>query len=116
MGASKKGSKKKKTPKRASDPAAKVTDVEHQIQELRRKIRVLEEQKVAAEFARTPLAKNLRATQTALAKAVADMDARANLLSAEFIRASRQYLTLLDRAIEEALGKRRRGRKPKIDL
>lgn len=91
-------------------------DYDRQIAEYRRKIRTLEAEKAAAEFAKTELCKNLQATQEALAKAMSDMDGRAQVLSAAFVRASRQYLALLERQIEEGLGKRRRGRKPKSDL
>ncbi|MCB9918817.1 MAG: hypothetical protein H6832_10490 [Planctomycetes bacterium] len=95
---------------------SQVGDVDQQIEELRRKIRALEERKAAAEFERTALYKNLKAAKAALDKAVADMDARASMLDTAFIRASRQYLSLLDRALEQARGKKRRGRKPKSDF
>lgn len=99
-----------------SDSDQQVSDVDQQIEELRRRIRFLEEKKAAAEFARTQLYKNLKAAKVALERAVADMDARASMLDTAFIRASRQYYGLLERALEQALGKKRRGRKPKSDF
>lgn len=99
-----------------SEASSGAKDFDREIAEYKKKIRALEAEKAAAEFSKTELCSNLKATQAALSSALEDMDGRAQVLSAAFVRASRQYLTLLERQIEEALGKRRRGRKPKSDL
>ena len=99
-----------------SKSAASRRTVEDRIDDLKNKIRLLEERRAAKELAREPLFKHLRATRTALTKATELMDGRKGKLSAEFIRASKQYLNLLGRALDEVAGRKRRGRKPKADL
>jgi len=80
------------------------------------KIKELKRQKVASQVINDPVFKHLKATCTALGKAVGSMDGRKSVLNQDFIRTSRQYLNLLQRALDELTGYRRRGRKPKIEL
>lgn len=108
----------KKTSKKAgkAKPKRGRRSVEDRIKDLRDKIQELEERKAAREVAREPVFKLLRNVRTSLRKATALMDGRTQKLSSEFIRASRKYLNLLERELDELAGKRRRGRKPKADL
>lgn len=106
----------KKPPKtqRAAKTQRKRRSVEDRIRDLKDKIQELETRRLAREAARDPVYKFLRSTRSSLRKAVEQMDGRTNKLDAGFIRASRQYLNLLERALDEVAGKRRRGRKPKV--
>lgn len=111
--AAKKTAKKTKA---AAKPKRSRKSFDARIEDLKRKIEQLETRRAARELAQEPVFKLLRSTQTSLEKAVALMDGRTNKLDSEFIRASRQYLNLLERALDEVMGKKRRGRKPKADL
>ncbi|MFQ5505107.1 MAG: hypothetical protein ACE5F1_09965 [Planctomycetota bacterium] len=103
---------KKKTESKARERRSNL----QRITELKRQIKLLEDREATRALKSEPVFKHLKAVRSNLEKAVGQMDGRTSKLEADFIRASRQYLNLLGRALDEITGKKRRGRKPKTDL
>jgi len=102
--------------KKAEPKPPRRSSTTQRIEELRRRIRELEAREAAEIVKSEPFYRHLKATYASLEKAVRTMDGRKGLLSPDFIRVSRQYLNLLERALDELAGKKRRGRKPSMEL
>ncbi len=116
MAATKKGAKKTaKKPVKARKTRAR-RSMDERIEELRKKIQELEARKNLKEIATDPVFKHFRAARRALEKAVEGLDARSSKFDSGFVKASRQYLQILNSQLDGFAGRRRRGRKPKMDL
>lgn len=106
----------KKTAAMKQPEATSRRTFDDRIDDFEQKIKELKRQKAASKVINDPVFKYLKATCAALGKAVGSMDGRKSLLNQDFIRTSRQYLNLLQRALDEFTGYKRRGRKPKMEL
>ena len=112
----KKATKSAKPAKAKKKTTRKRRDAETRIAELEQKIKEIKARKATKELATDPVFKALRAVRRTLGKAVEGMDGRSGSLTSEFVKASRQFFNLLERELDSLTGKKRRGRKPKIDL
>ena len=104
-----KTTKAKKTTRKRRDPDARIAELEE-------KIRAIKAREASKELANDPVFKALRAVRRTLGKAVKGMDGRSGNLTSEFVKASRQFFNLRERELDSLTGKKRRGRKPKVDL
>ncbi|GEM_PF-3591308 len=108
-GKSSKSTKTKKVTRKRRDPDTRIAELEQKIKEIKAR-------KANKELANDPVFKALRTVRRTLGKAVESMDGRSGSLTSEFVKASRQFFNLLERELDSLTGKKRRGRKPKVDL